>query len=280
MLRKLVKHEFKATRRIFLPLYLVGIILAVLERGMIALMNSSFLQSKMPVFLTSIFSIFATLLTIVFVVFLIGLLLLSVFYSVYRFYKNLMTDEGYLMFTLPVKPSQHTNAKLMTSMVWTLGSMLVVCLSIAILILSPTLYNEFLKPLFLEIPQIFDEIGSQLIFFIILVVASILVMIAYQILTFYFSVSLGQMMLPKHKIGGGIIAYFIVNTVTQILSLFTLPFILKPSMEMEAAAAITPASIIQYLNLILLVTLILNIIVAIGMYVGTNIILKKNLNLE
>ena len=37
---------------------------------------------------------------------------------VYRFYKNLMTDEGYLMFTLPVSRSQLIWSKLIVSMAW------------------------------------------------------------------------------------------------------------------------------------------------------------------
>ena len=46
------------------------------------------------------------------------MLLLTLVLMVYRFYKNLMTDEGYLMFTLPVSRSQLIWSKLMVALAW------------------------------------------------------------------------------------------------------------------------------------------------------------------
>ena len=41
---------------------------------------------------------------------------------IYRFYKNLMTDEGYLMFTLPVTTGQLIWSKMIVSAVWLLAT--------------------------------------------------------------------------------------------------------------------------------------------------------------
>ena len=46
-----------------------------------------------------------------------------------RFYKNLLSGEGYLMHTLPVRPWQHIASKLIAAVVWTVLSFFVVCVS-------------------------------------------------------------------------------------------------------------------------------------------------------
>ena len=59
---------------------------------------------------------------------LLAMLAVIVIVAVQRFYKNLLGDEGYLMFTLPATPGQQIFSKLLVSLVWSLMGIVVVIL--------------------------------------------------------------------------------------------------------------------------------------------------------
>ena len=110
MLSKLLKYEFRATGRIMLPVYALLLVTA----GGTSVTGS--LMGRYPE--STVLSIFRTLFMTLFAFTTFGVLLLTLVLMVYRFYKNLMTDEGYLMFTLPVSRSQLIWSKLIVSMAW------------------------------------------------------------------------------------------------------------------------------------------------------------------
>ncbi len=131
MLGKLIKYEIRATGRIFLPLY--GLILAF------ALMNRLFRSAypdaveglhqfpfDFPAFLNGLTM---TVYVILIVVLFVGTLILTI----QRFRKGLLSDEGYLMFTLPVKVHSHIDCRMIVTLMWTVLSLLVSALSIWIL---------------------------------------------------------------------------------------------------------------------------------------------------
>ena len=110
MLSKLLRHEFRATGRIMLPVYA----LLLVSCGGCTLFGRLLGRYPESTVLSVVQTVFATL----FGVTTFGMLLLTLVLMVYRFYKNLMTDEGYLMFTLPVSRSQLIWSKLLVALVW------------------------------------------------------------------------------------------------------------------------------------------------------------------
>ena len=93
MLGKLIKYEFRATQRTILPLLAASLVLAVLANfsmRSIGREHSVFVQV-----LTSALLMF-------FGLSIFACLLMSLVMMIQRFQRNLLTDEGYLMFTLPV----------------------------------------------------------------------------------------------------------------------------------------------------------------------------------
>lgn len=109
MLSKLLRHEFRATGRIMLPVYA----LLLVSCGGCTLFGSLLGRYPESTVLSVVQTVFATL----FGVTTFGMLLLTLVLMVYRFYKNLMTDEGYLMFTLSVSRSQLIWSKLLVALV-------------------------------------------------------------------------------------------------------------------------------------------------------------------
>ena len=97
MLRKLMKHEFRATLRVMLPLYLLLVVTALGARVSI----SGLLGTE-----SALVDILASLLVVAFAIAMAAVCLVSVFLMVQRFYQNLLRDEGYVMMTLPVSVHQ------------------------------------------------------------------------------------------------------------------------------------------------------------------------------
>ena len=110
MLGKLIKHEFRATGRIMLPLFLAVLILSAFAglsiHGFERARDVRILQAMYG---TTISTFFLSLFAVAVV---------AVVLMIQRFYKSLLRDEGYISMTLPVSVDAHIWAKLLTSFAW------------------------------------------------------------------------------------------------------------------------------------------------------------------
>ncbi|HCM14004.1 MAG TPA: ABC transporter permease, partial [Lachnospiraceae bacterium] len=123
MLKKLLKHELKATSRYITPIFLILFLFTILNKIILGLdiFKGMFKGALKIIPGIAITGYVLSLIAIVVVTFVI---------LVVRFYKNLTSEEGYLMFTLPVKSNQLVNSKLLIAMFWTVLSILAVILSL------------------------------------------------------------------------------------------------------------------------------------------------------
>lgn len=141
MLKKLLKHEFRATARIFAPLLGAALILSgatwivVRLGGILILSGGTDIVSIVPIG-SPIFGLFSGILMLLSILALFALMVAAVLVTVQRFYKNLLGDEGYLMFSLPVTPGQHIAAKLIVGTVWSAAALLLMLGILTVLILS------------------------------------------------------------------------------------------------------------------------------------------------
>ncbi len=120
MLGSLIKHEFRATARRMLPTLGVLALLAALANLSIRLLDAEFggllLKILMALFIAAFF-------IGIIVAWIIALVLM-----ISRFYRNLLKDEGYLMFTLPTDTHALIWSKLIVSTVWFLATALLIAL--------------------------------------------------------------------------------------------------------------------------------------------------------
>lgn len=114
MLGKLLKQDFRATARIMLPLYV-----AVPVLGLFTNLITRLCENQNGFLIRAI----SALVSFVFSLALIAAGVATVVLMILRFYRNLMTDEGYLMFTLPVSTTELIFSKLIVSVVWFLGTL-------------------------------------------------------------------------------------------------------------------------------------------------------------
>ena len=270
MLGKLFKHEFKATGRHFILMYIVFIIFT--------LFNKLFLELSIPS--NKFFSHFQNIFMFFYVIMCAAIFIITGVLIVYRFYKNLMCDEGYLMFTLPVTVSEHIIVKTVISFVWTLLSAITFIISILILVCGHGL-GEFFHACTKFIKGLSTYYGTQLNLFILIYLTSLIIGIFYSILQSYFAISIGQLA-GKHRILTSIGAYFAINFVIQniigFIFIFTNTIDLKPfyiDNEIEIME-----NIFHYLNTFGLISLVLNTALTVVFYFATNLILTRKLNLE
>ncbi len=121
MLGKLLKYEFRSSVRTFLPLYAAVIIFASICGLFIS--DLSWWSNNSPVFMVAFFA-YGGVLMAAFVV--------TIIMVVNRFSKSLLGDEGYLMFTLPVKLHQHIISKVLSAVIWIFFTWIVVLISLII----------------------------------------------------------------------------------------------------------------------------------------------------
>ena len=128
MLRKLMQYEFTATGRIFLPLYGALIVVAFIQRLFLNFNIGNMENLSLGILASSVPMLFLILLVAVFVT--------SFIMMIIRFYKNLLTSEGYLMFTLPVSVSKLIWSKLIVIVIWMILSVIVGVIACLILVMS------------------------------------------------------------------------------------------------------------------------------------------------
>ena len=157
MLKKLIKQEWKS----FFPAPTITmIILAVVTLIMMSTFMTSFWEQDSNIFV----DLFASLTVLTYIICLAALSLCVTLCTVIRFYKNFFTDEGYLMFTLPVKTSDLILSKTLVAVIWRLISFLFIILSVfgiasvGVSYLSDTSIVQFFK----EFTDMFGELFSEM----------------------------------------------------------------------------------------------------------------------
>ena len=124
MLRKLIKHEFRATSRIMWPVFLGMLALTALMRFSQLLLNGRHIPWLLQ--------LIGVLLVIGFMVGLGALAFAPLVLSAVRWRDHVLKDEGYLTLTLPVSLHQLLISKLIVSAVWYAAAFIVGLLSLLI----------------------------------------------------------------------------------------------------------------------------------------------------
>lgn len=109
MLSKLLKHEFRATGRVMLPVLGVLLFISVLFN-----LSVRFYSAGSSVLLNLLFA----LVVFAFVAGIIAAEIIALVLMITRFYRNLLGEEGYLMHTLPANVHELVWSKIIVSFVW------------------------------------------------------------------------------------------------------------------------------------------------------------------
>ena len=200
---KLLKYEWKACARICLPMYAALLLLSVVTRVMMVEQVQELL-----------YGIPSVLIAMLYLAMIVAVFVVTAIILIQRFYKNLLGDEGYLMFTLPVTVGQHIWSKLIVSEVMSIISVIALILSIGILGLGSGLLSSIAS----VVPNILQGIAQKPSEFVVGLELIVLLLIAGAVgtLFLYLCMALGHLA-KKHRVIMAVVWYFILTTVFQFL---------------------------------------------------------------
>lgn len=204
MLKKLLKHDFISVWRFALPVFAIatGILFFAYIMRSIGSVNP-------------VLRLFNTLLFPTAIIVLIVACVVIFCLPVLHFYRNLMTGEGYLSFTLPVTTYQLVLSKLIVGATTMLVNLAFTIGGFLLLLSTETDLSAFsLKGL--HMPD-----GSSPAPFIAIMVITIIIATVCQQIYLYLAICLGQVV-SKNKIIGSVLGYAIIYAVNQVINLVLL----------------------------------------------------------
>lgn len=212
MVKKLYKYEFMSLLRWVLPIDAFCLIMALLLRAGIEIVEY-FPESGIAIAGT-------VLVGMTFFLYIILMSIAAFWLVVVRFYKHLLSSEGYLTFTIPVSTTTHLVCKLVCGTTVSLLNGAITVLSVIISFggLASSLFEWSGISLFgsdgiLSVPEVIPHFVGFVLVLIVMSISSA----AYALLLPYTSMCLGQLS-RKNKIAMSVLWYFVVNTVISTLA--------------------------------------------------------------
>lgn len=219
MVSKLIKYDFRSYFRLLFPVQLIILGFALINRMI------QFFEPPLDAVggASTVYSGFFISSLVLYIISIIVCIVMTVIVGIVRFYQGMYTNEGYLNHTLPVTPTQHIFAKLLTSFIFCLGGLLAIFLSFMVITIGDVNIEVF-KAFFYLAGKFFARFGANgglyvLEFIILLCVAAFFVFIKL-----YCCISIGQ--LAKRKkvlLAFGI--FFGIYVVKQIIGTFFAIFV-------------------------------------------------------
>lgn len=210
MLGKLFKYEIKSTARQFLSIFSILIGLSFILK----LFNA--LSTKLDIMLVP-----DALFMFLYVVTIIGMFIATVIIAIQRFYKNLIGDEGYLMFTLPVDVWQHVFVKTVIAVMWTLAGIIIALLSVLIVAFYGNIFKDISDFLSVAYQSFTMQFGINIYLFAAEIFGIVIIAFTSGYLMIFTAVSIGQLF-RSHRVACSVGAYFGLYILNQILSVIGL----------------------------------------------------------
>lgn len=265
MIGKLYKHEFATMFRYLIPIGAVVWGLALLLRIF------CYFPEDIPLVRAILLGVGISYYFAFIAAMIVGYVLL-----IERFYRNLFTQEGYLTFTLPIKPAQHLWCKLIVGICMQYALLLILLFSFLIVGWgNPDLYELFyasftgMQELLVTLnPAVFFGSMAEILFL------NLPLAFADGLLSIYFCIAVGQTF-AKNRIAGAVAVYIIRSVALQFLLcfLFMLCGILLPQAFLEWLNSLPLPAILGLLA-------VLECILPAVYFAVTHHIVKHRLNLE
>ena len=262
ILCKLLKYDLKSMFKTFVPLWVAVLLASLANRFIAELQGSGGMSDASPLFISAM----------VYFGLLMGVMVLCVLLIIQRFYNGLLRDEGYLMFTLPVKPWQLIASK-------GIASTLIVCLSgvFAVLSVFVMAFNATFTQFMDEFLMLLGNFTGELWLFLLSLCIFILVSIIASVMQVYTAMSLGHLA-NKNRIVWSVVGFVGIQTFFSIvkwIGLYAMDATVSDEMliEMINGTMFTGGVALLILSLLTMVQIAL-------LFAVSERILSKRLNLE
>ncbi len=277
MLGKLIKQEWLSTWKI--PAVLIGVVFAA------AMIFGLFCAS-------SVWELVDwwgadVILSVTILLFYGAIMCCGVGTSIYlavRYYRSMYSNEGYLTHTLPVTSNQILLSKMINFSIWELLSAVCIMFNIMLFVAFIVMREVGYRSLFESFGDVFADVQSILSseyatgweLFIILTIILILVSTVFKSLLYMGSVNIGQLW-ARHRVAGAILVYAGVIVAVQVVIQAVMIIIMTRA---DQLGMLQNDYAFSFLNQVMVVLLLLQIVIGVVMYVVSLLILKKKVNLE
>ena len=199
MLRKLMKYELMATGRVYLPLFAALIVISIVNRLL------SYLNTNTPQVIGVVIA----------VVLIVGIFVLTLVLTLQRFRQNLLSNEGYLMMTLPTRTNWLILSKMFVSAIWIVASFIVATISIMIMAMVSFNFRS-LSDGFRVVSEFLGVTQAQFTTYVIEFIVLFIISLFSGILLLYTCMSL-SMLVNKRRGLFTFGAFIVVTTAMQII---------------------------------------------------------------
>lgn len=229
MLKKLMKHDFRALSRTLFPLQIGilggGLVATLLTALTIRLGNASWAGTNGSSLLKGLIMAISGTMAVLIGIAIMASMFVTLILICYHFYRSFLSDEGYLTFTLPVSTANLLWSKLFTGMLWMLIDGVVVMITLLIFSVFGTTTNTLINMEVLNgfkvfftnlLPQAANYVSIPLVIVECVVVG--ILGLAAELLQIYFAIIIGGQIAKKHRVLAAIGMYLLINMGVGIVS--------------------------------------------------------------
>ena len=211
MLRKLIKYDKRALRKISLSMFLVALVAGLLSGLCLRFQDkaSEYLVLELLISLVNLISIFALAVSMLVVIVFVAL----------RFYRNFYTDEGYLTFTLPVRRTQLMFSKtyvgfsaIVKQLIAILGGVAIILALVWDKATDETAMTSLAEIIVVAIRELWQTDAKMFVIYAVEIFAGILAYLLFDLMLIYLCISLASVIVKKARIAVAIAIFYFANS--------------------------------------------------------------------
>ena len=277
MLSKSIKHEFRATARVMLPVFI-----ALLSLSLVTHLTTRFFLNNDTHWVLSALGVCMV------VLFFLGIaaVAFSVFaLTIVRFYRSFLSEQGYLTLSLPVSTNTHIFSRLLVAVVWYTLSALAIVAAISVLALGVDGVSSIfgaIGDILRGLAQAWASLtGGQRVMALLLgfeMLASVVASCAASCLLLYAAMAVGHSF-NRYKKALSVLFAFLFYHAVQILMFLGVFGLTMGNINIELDLD-TPTAVLGAGNIFFALIIVAELAVAAVFYFITHHFLTKKLNLE
>ena len=211
MLRKLIKYDKRALRKISLSMILVALVAGLLSGLCLRFQDkaSEYLVLELLISLVNLISFFALTVSMLVVIVFVAL----------RFYRNFYTDEGYLTFTLPVRRTQLMFSKTYVGFSAIVKQLIAIIGGVAIIFAlvwdkatDESAATSLAEILIIGIRALWTSDPKMFVIYAVEIFAGILAYLLFDLMLIYLCISLASVIVKKARIAVAIAIFYFANS--------------------------------------------------------------------
>lgn len=278
MLGKLIKYEFKATGRTMWPVCGVFMLIAIVNSIFFATQANTLGAKADMVTSNSFIDILFAVLIFAYVIGMLALIVITYVVLINRFYKNDLSNEGYLTHTLPVTANEELMSKTIIGTFWMIMSSLVVFASVLVILVPLLTVSGEWGLVTANLGQAWSRVlayyGGNVPVIIIEGLIAFIISTANSVLAMYVALALGHTF-KKNKVLAAFGMYVLINIIeTMVISIIGAVSVPLFAGVLEA---MTPVNVA---HLLMIGTTLFTIVTTLIYYLITHHVLDTKLNLE